>query len=107
MANIAVVKDTTFHVGDLIKVHYRILEGEKERIQIFEGLVIGIRGRDVNKTMTVRKIAAGGIGVERIYPLSSPWIAKIEVKKTGHVRRAKLKYVRTKSTRQVASITQG
>lgn len=106
MANRAVIKDTTFHVGDIVKVHYKILEGEKERIQIFEGLVISIRGRGENRTFTVRKIATGNIGVERIFPLNSPWIAKLEIKKTGSVRRAKLYYVRGQSTRQVSQITQ-
>lgn len=106
MANSTVHGDTSFHVGDLIRVHYKVQEGEKERIQIFEGMVLSIRGRGTDKMFTVRKVAAGGVGVERIYPLSSPWIAKIEVKKAGHVRRAKLHYVRTKSARVVAAITQ-
>lgn len=98
--------ETTVHVGDLVRVHQKILEGEKERIQIFEGLVIGIRGRGENRTFTVRKIAVGNIGVEKIFPASSPWLAKVEVKKKGSVRRAKLNYVRTKSARQVSQITQ-
>ena len=104
MANQAVIKDTTFHIGDIVRVHYKILEGGKERIQIFEGLAISIRGRGENKTFTVRKIAAGNIGVERIFPLNSPWIAKLDIKKTGSVRRAKLYYVRDQSTRQVSQI---
>lgn len=107
MANNITIKETSFHVGDLVRVHYRVKEeGDKERIQIFEGMVLGIRGRDVNKTFRVRKIGANNIGVERIFPVVSPWIAKVEVKKTGSVRRAKLNYVRTKSARQVAAITQ-
>lgn len=106
MANLAKHNDVTFHVGDLVRVHLKVLEGEKERIQIFEGMVIGIRGRGENVTFTVRKIATGNIGVERVLPLHSPWISKIEVKKVGHVRRAKLYYVREKSSRQVAAITQ-
>lgn len=104
MANQTTIKDTTFHIGDIVRVHYKILEGEKERIQIFEGLVISIRGRGENRTFTVRKVATGNIGVERIFPLNSPWIAKLEVKKTGSVRRAKLYYVRGKSSRQVSQI---
>jgi large subunit ribosomal protein L19 len=100
------VKDTNIHVGDLVRVHVRVVEGDKERVQLFEGMVLGIRGRGDNKSFTVRKIAAGGIGVERIFPVISPWISKIEVKKPGFVRRAKLYYVRTKSARQVATITQ-
>ncbi|KKU64053.1 MAG: 50S ribosomal protein L19 [Candidatus Amesbacteria bacterium GW2011_GWA1_47_16] len=106
MANRITIKETEFHVGDLIRLHLRILEGGKERIQIFEGLVIGIRGRGENQTFTVRKMAAGGIGVERILPVFSPWISKIEVKKSGSVRRAKLHYVRSQSARKVAQITQ-
>lgn len=102
--NSATIKETLVHVGDLVRVHTRILEGDKERIQIFEGLVISIRGRGDDQTFIVRKIAAGNIGVERIFPLISPWISKIEIKKTGTVRRAKLYYVRGKSNRQVAAI---
>ncbi len=80
--------------GDLVKVYQKIKEGEKERIQIFEGLVIAAKGGNgVNATFTVRKIASG-VGVERIYPLHSPNIAKVEVLKKLPVRRAKLYYVR-------------
>ena len=102
--NSATIKGTLVHVGDLVRVHTRILEGDKERTQIFEGLVLSIRGRGDDQTFTVRKIAAGNIGVERIFPLISPWIAKIEIKKPGKVRRAKLYYVREKSNRQVLAI---
>lgn len=94
MANIAKWKDTEFHVGDTVAVHQKFKEDDKVRTQIFEGTVIVIRGRGENKTFTVRKIAAGGIGVERIWPFISPWITKIVVKKEGHVRRAKLYYLR-------------
>lgn len=82
-----------FNVGDRIKVHVRVIEGDKERIQPFEGDVISIRGAGLNKTFTVRKIASG-VGVERIFPYNSPKIAKIEVIKEGSVRRAKLFYLR-------------
>ncbi len=94
MGNIAKWQDTEFHVGDTIRVHQKFKEEDKTRTQIFEGVVIAIRGRGENKSFTVRKIAAGGIGVERIWPLISPWIAKIVVKKKGKVRRAKLYYLR-------------
>lgn len=107
MAISATIKDTTVHVGDLVRLHMRILEGEKERIQIFEGMIIALRGRGENRSFTIRKIAAGNIGVERIFPFESPWISKIEVKKKGDVRRAKLYYVRYQSARQVSQITQG
>jgi len=85
-----------FRAGDHIKIHVRVVEGDKERIQPFEGDVISIRGSGVNKTFTVRKIASG-VGVERIFPLYSPKIAKIEVIKKGQVRRAKLYYLRNLS----------
>ena len=79
--------------GDLVKVYTRIVEGDKERLAPFQGVVIRIRGRDITKTFTVRKVSAG-IGIERIFPIHSPMIAKIEVKKKGKVRRAKLTYLR-------------
>lgn len=85
-----------FNVGDRIKVHVRVIEGEKERIQPFEGDVISIRGSGLNKTFTVRKIASG-VGVERIFPFNSPKIAKIDLVKEGSVRRAKLYYLRNLS----------
>jgi len=106
MSNVVTVKDVAIHSGDLVRVHLKIVEGDKERVQVFEGMIIGIRGRDNNKSFTVRKIATGGIGVERIFPVNSPWIQKIEVKKPGKVRRAKLYYVREKSARQVGAIIQ-
>ena len=82
-----------FRSGDHIKVHVRVIEGDKERIQAFEGDVISIRGSQENKTFTVRKISSG-VGVERIFPFNSPKIAKIELLKEGDVRRAKLFYLR-------------
>ena len=82
-----------FNSGDHIKVHVRVVEGDKERVQPFEGDVISIRGNGSNKTFTVRKISSG-VGVERIFPFNSPKIAKIELLKEGNVRRAKLFYLR-------------
>lgn len=82
-----------FHPGDQIDVHYRVVEGDKERIQVFTGIIIKMRGSDVSSTFTVRKIS-GGIGVERIFPMHSPFIADIKIKRTGSVRRAKLYYLR-------------
>ncbi|NWF50083.1 MAG: 50S ribosomal protein L19 [Ignavibacteriaceae bacterium] len=82
-----------FSSGDHIKVHVRVIEGDKERIQSFEGDVISIRGNGASKTFTVRKISSG-VGVERIFPYNSPKIAKVELLKEGYVRRAKLYYLR-------------
>jgi large subunit ribosomal protein L19 len=81
--------------GSLIKISHKIVEGDKERIQVFQGMVIQIRGAKDNKTITVRKMSRG-IGVERIFPLNSPVITKIEMKKQSKVRRAKLYYLRGK-----------
>ena len=82
-----------FNVGDTVKVHTRVVEGGKERIQLFTGLVIARRGASVNQSFTVRKISYGE-GVERVFPVHSPRIAKIEVTARGKVRRAKLHYLR-------------
>src|SRR5438552_6878380 len=82
-----------FQVGDTVDVHQRILEGQKERIQIYSGTVLARRGEGVREMFTVRRIVQGE-GVERIFPVNSPKIAKIEVKRTGEVRRAKLFYLR-------------
>ena len=82
-----------FSSGDTVSIDVRVVEGGKERLQKFEGIVIGRKGSDISATFTVRKIS-GGIGVERIFPLHSPMISKIAVKKKGKVRRAKLNYMR-------------
>ena len=82
-----------FGPGDTIKVHQRVIEGNKQRIQVFEGVVIARRGSRTNASFTVRKISYG-VGVERIFPLHSPNIEKIEVLRPGKVRRAKLTYLR-------------
>src|SRR5436309_3454251 len=82
-----------FNVGDTVRVHTRVVEGDKERIQIFAGVVIGRRGRGLNETFTVRRISYGE-GVERIFPVHSPRIERVEVERKGEVRRAKLTYLR-------------
>src|SRR5580692_11418971 len=82
-----------FGVGDSVKVHTKVTEGDKERIQIFSGVVIGRRGHGLNSTFTVRRISYGE-GVERIFPTHSPRIDKVEVERKGSVRRAKLTYLR-------------
>jgi large subunit ribosomal protein L19 len=84
---------TEFNVGDSVKVHTRVVEGGKERLQVFAGLVIARRGTGVNASFTVRKISYGE-GVERVFPLHTPRIASIEVVTKGKVRRAKLHYLR-------------
>jgi len=85
-----------FRTGDHIKVYVSIIEGDKERIQPFEGDVISVRGNGLNKSFTVRKISSG-VGVERIFRFNSPKISKIEILKQGNVRRAKLYYLRSLS----------
>ena len=82
-----------FNVGDSVRVHTKVVEGDKERIQVFAGVVIGMRGRGLNSTFTVRRISYGE-GVERVFPFHSPRIDKVEVERQGQVRRAKLTYLR-------------
>jgi large subunit ribosomal protein L19 len=84
-----------FKVGDTVKVHFKIVEGKNERIQVYEGLVIAIKNSRSSKTFTVRKNSYG-VGVERIFPLHSPRIARVELVRPGKVRRAKLYYIREK-----------
>src|SRR3989454_11738471 len=82
-----------FAVGDTVRVHTKVVEGDKERIQIFSGVVIGRRGRGLNEMFTVRRISYGE-GVERVFPVHSPRVDKVEVERKGSVRRAKLTYLR-------------
>jgi large subunit ribosomal protein L19 len=84
-----------FKVGDTVKVHFKIVEGKNERIQVYEGLVIAIKNSGVGRTFTVRKNSYG-VGVERVFPLHSPRIARVELARPGKVRRAKLYYIRDK-----------
>jgi large subunit ribosomal protein L19 len=84
-----------FKVGDTVKVHFKIVEGKTERVQIFEGLVIAMKNSKVAKSFTVRKLSYG-VGVERVFPLHSPRIVRVEVVRPGKVRRAKLYYIRKK-----------
>ena len=94
---------SSFKVGDTVRVHTRVVEGDKERIQIFTGIVIGERGAGVNSTFTVRRISYGE-GVERVFPLHSPRIAKIEVERAGSVRRSKLNYLRDRKGKQAITV---
>ncbi len=95
---------TEFSPGDTVNVHVRVIEGDKERIQQFQGVVIGRRGDGMNATFTVRKIS-DGVGVERIFPLHSPRIAKIDRVKEGSVRRAKLYYLRELASKAIRQKT--
>jgi len=118
MANCANWNTTKLHIGDTIRVHYKLIEHEKvagktkrevkeetrERVQVFEGILIAIKGGQENQMITVRKIGVGAIGIERIFPLVSPWIKKIEIKKHGEIRRAKLYYLRDRKGRAATKI---
>src|SRR6185436_13826548 len=94
---------TKFNVGDGVRVHTRVKEGDKERIQIFSGIVIGRKGRGINETFTVRRISYGE-GVERVFPVNSPRIAKVEVEKVGRARRAKLNYLRDRKGKEATAV---
>ncbi len=93
-----------FSPGDTVNVHVRVVEGDKERIQQFQGVVIGKRGDGMGSTFTVRKIS-DGVGVERVFPTHSPRIAKIELVKSGNVRRSKLYYLRGLASKQIRQKT--
>jgi len=95
-----------FKPGDTVRVHVRIKEGDKQRIQPFEGIVIGRRGRLIQETFTVRKVSFG-IGVERIFPVHSPVIERIEILRPGRVRRAKLYYLRKATGKKAHRIREG
>ncbi len=94
-----------FKVGDAVKVHTRIKEGDRERIQLFAGLVINKQGRGVQETFTVRRISYGE-GVERVFPTNSPFIQKIEVERAGKVHRAKLYYLRGRIGKTATKVTE-
>lgn len=97
--------ETDLHIGDTIRVHSKVVEGGKTRIQVFEGILISLRGRAENKTFTVRKIGAGGIGVERTWPLDARSISRVDVKKkAGKVRRSKLYYLRNLGGREAVRV---
>ncbi|MFN2477536.1 MAG: 50S ribosomal protein L19 [Chthoniobacterales bacterium] len=94
---------TSFKVGDGVRVHTKVKEGDKERIQIFAGIVIGRKGRGINETFTVRRISYGE-GVERVFPINSPRIAKVDVEKPGRARRAKLNYLRQRKGKEATAV---
>ncbi len=112
MALTATHTNIIFSVGDTVRVHQKIREGDlsagkagKTRTQVFQGTVIAIRGEGDNKMFTVRRLGVGGMGIERIFPLSSPLIEKVEVAAKGYVRRAKLYYLREKPPSETAGLT--
>lgn len=107
MAIKATLNKTEFGVGDTVRVHHQFQSGDKMQKQVFEGLVIGIKGREENKSFTVRKISSDGIGVEKIWPLQSPSLTKITVKRKGKVRRAKLNYLRERIGKQALKVKSG
>ncbi|RFC52103.1 MAG: large subunit ribosomal protein L19 [Verrucomicrobia bacterium] len=92
-----------FSVGDTVKVHTRVLEGGKERIQLFAGIVIARKGQGVGQSFTVRKISYGE-GVERVFPVHTPKISKVEVVKRGRVRRARLHYLRDRVGKEAVQV---
>lgn len=94
-----------FGVGDSVRVHTKVVEGDKERIQIFSGVVIGRRGRGMNETFTVRRISYGE-GVERVFPTHSPRVEKVDVERSGAVRRAKLTYLRKRLGKSATMVKQ-
>jgi len=93
-----------FQVGDTVVVSTKVQEDEKTRIQKFEGIVLGIQGQGVSRTFTVRRIGAGEVGIERIFPVYSPMIDKVTVKRSGQVRRAKLYYLRDRKGKQATYV---
>lgn len=101
MGNRFKIKDVEVKIGDTIKIHYSFLEGEKEKTQSFEGIVISQKGEGTNKMFTVRKMTKDKIGVERIFPVISPFIQKIETLSSGQPRRAKLYYLRDLTDRLI------
>ena len=92
-----------FDVGDTVRVHTKVVEGDKERIQVFAGIVIGRRGRGLNESFTVRRISYGE-GVERIFPVNSPRVDRIEIERRGAVRRAKLTYLRKRIGKSATAV---
>ncbi len=94
---------TPFKVGDTVKVHTKVREGDKERIQVYQGIVIGRKGRGLNEMFTVRRISYGE-GVERVFPIHSPMIEKVVVEKQGDVRRSKLYYLRDRKGKSATTV---
>lgn len=105
MAKYFTLNNQDFSVGDTVRVHFKIGEDDgKIQTQAFEGIIIAVDGRESNKSVTVRKIGADSIGVERIFPLNSPAVVKLELKRKGDVRRAKLSYLRARVGRGATKV---
>lgn len=104
MAKFLEFNQKSFSVGDTLKVHFNVKDGEKTRIQIFEGILIGVANRGAGKVFTMRKIATGGIGVEKITPVDSPVVADIELVHRGDVRRSKLYYLRSRVGKSASKV---
>jgi large subunit ribosomal protein L19 len=98
--------DSTISIGDTVRIHQEVQEGDKKRTQVYEGIVIAIKGAGAGKSFTVRKIASNSIGVEKIFPVALPSIQKIEVKRKGAVKRAKLYYLRDLVGKAATRITE-
>lgn len=104
MSKYLTIKDVTFSVGDTIRVHQKIQDGDKTRTQIFEGVVIAIQNKESGRSFRVRRVASNSVGVERIFPALTPSIERIEVKQAGVVRRAKLFYLRDRIGKAATAI---
>ncbi len=97
-------RELNFSPGDLVRVYYKVREEDKERIQPFEGIVIAVKGKGTSKTFTVRKIASANVGIERIFPLQSPNIDKIELLKEGKANSSKLYYLRSRTGKRAMKV---
>lgn len=104
MANHFTFNDQVINVGDTVRLHQKIQEGSKSRVQIFEGIVIAVQNQEASRTFTVRRMAANGIGVEKIIPVNVPGLQKIQVKTKGDVRRAKLFYLRERTGKAASRV---
>ena len=107
MALQATIKNTSFNVGNTIRVYHKFKVGKKSQTQAFEGIVIAIKGRGISQSFTIRRIATDGIGVEKIWPTNSPNITKITVRKKGKTRRAKLFYLRQRTGKEALKVKSG
>lgn len=101
MAHSTTFRDTEVHVGDSVKIHYAFNDKDKRKSQIFEGIVLAIRGREANKMITVRKASRSGIGVERIFPIISPFVEKVEVVRATRHKKSNVGFIRTRSKREI------